>query len=249
MDSPTILVTGGTGTLGRPLVEQLRGGSGRDVRVLSRHAGAGRFVGDLTSGSGLESALRGVTSVIHLATSIRGGDARMTRNLIDAAQDAGVAHIVYISIVGIDKLSLGYYRQKLECERILEASPVPHTIVRATQVHELVAALFAAQRFSPVLLAPSIRIQPISVEEVAVRLVSLVDGQPAGRVADIGGPEKLTGRQLADQWKRYRRSRRAVWSLRLPGNAFRTLAAGSNLVDGEPYGVITFSEFLAHRVR
>ena len=173
----------------------------------------------------------------------------MTRNLIDAAQDAGVAHIVYISIVGIDKISLGYYRQKLECERILQASPVPHTIVRATQVHELVAALFAAQRFSPVLFAPSIRIQPISVDEVAARLVSLVDGPPVGRVADIGGPEKLTGRQLADQWKRYRGSRRAVWPLRLPGKAFRTLAAGSNLVDGAPYGAITFSDFLAHRVR
>ena len=245
----TILVTGGTGTLGRPLVEKLRSGGERVVRVLSRHAGGGRFVGDLKTGSGLEAAFRGATSVIHLATSFAGGDARMTRNVLDAAKNAGVAHVVYISIVGIDKISLGYYREKLECERILEASPVPHTIVRATQVHDLVASLFAAQRYSPVLFAPSIRVQPIAVEEVAARLVSLVDGEPAGRVADIGGPEKLTGRQLADEWKRARGSRRAVLPVRLPGTAFRTLASGSNLVDGEPYGVTTFAEFLARRVR
>jgi uncharacterized protein YbjT (DUF2867 family) len=258
-----VLVTGGTGTLGRPFVELLRGegaagrgeglGTGReavpDVRVLSRHPGEGRFVGDLKSGAGLEAALRGATSVVHLATSFGGGDAHMTRNLLDAAEHAGVGHIVYLSIVGIDKISLGYYKQKLESERIVAASPVPHTIMRATQVHNLVATLFAAQRYSPVLFAPSIRIQPIAVEEVGARLVELVDAQPAGRVADIGGPQKLTGRELADEWKRYRGSRRAVWPLRLPGGVFRTLAAGSNLVDGKPYGVMTFAEFLAGRVR
>ena len=264
-DAATILVTGGTGTLGRPVVELFRAGGGgfggrfgaggagagggREVRVLSRHAGTGRFVGDLKTGSGLADAIRGVTTVVHLATSFGGGDARMTRNLLDAAQKAGVSHLVYISIVGIDKISLGYYKQKLDCERMIEASPLPHTIIRATQVHNLVASLFAAQRYSPVLFAPSIRVQPIAVHEVAARLVALADGEPAGRVADIGGPERLTGRQLADGWKRYRGSRRAVWPLRLPGSTFRTLAAGSNLVDGDPYGVTTWTEFLARRDR
>ena len=248
----SVLVTGGTGTLGAPAVDRLRGHGvpgEREVRVLSRHAGAGRFVGDLKSGSGLDDALRGVTTVLHLATSFVGGDSRMTQNLLVAAQKAGVAHVVYVSIVGIDKISLGYYREKLECERIVTASPLPHTIIRVTQVHNLVASLFAAQRYSPVLFAPSIRVQSIEVEEVATRLVELVDGEPAGRVADIGGPERLTGRQLADEWKRYRGSRRPVWPVGLPGGAFRALAAGSNLVDGEPYGVGTFRAFLARRVQ
>jgi uncharacterized protein YbjT (DUF2867 family) len=157
--------------------------------------------------------------------------------------------MVYVSIVGIDKIALGYYKEKLECERLVTLSSVPHTIIRAAQVHDLVAALFAFQRYSPVLLAPSIRFQSISVEEVGARLVELVRGRPAGRVADIGGPERLTGRQVAEEWKRYRGSRRAVWPLRLPGAAFRALAAGSNLPDGDPYGVITFREFLAARPR
>ncbi len=251
MGAGTVLVTGGTGTLGVPAVERLRGGGDgeRDVRVLSRHAGPGRYVGDLRTGSGLADALSGVTTVLHLATSFVSGDSRMTRNLLDAALKAGVAHVVYLSIVGIDKVSLGYYGEKLESERLITASPVPHTILRATQVHNLVATLFASQRYSPVLFAPSIRVQPIAVDEVGARLVELVDEGPAGRVADIGGPERLTGRQLADEWKRSRGSRRAVWPVKLPGASFRTLAAGSNLVDGEPYGVMTFSEFLARRTR
>lgn len=278
MGAAGILVTGGTGTLGKPTVQLLRrrsrgdgGGSGgvgggdsggsvggdaggdgagdREVRVLSRHAGPGLFVGDLKTGAGLADALSGVTTVVHLATSFGGGDSRMTQNLLDAAQAAGVVHVVYVSIVGIDKITLGYYKEKLECERLVTVSAIPHTILRATQVHNLVATLFAAQRFSPVLFAPSIRIQPIAVEEVGARLVELVEGRPAGRVPDIGGPERLTGRQLADEWKRYRGSRREVWPLKVPGAAFRALAAGANLVDGEPYGVRTFTEFLASRSR
>ncbi len=216
VDTSRILVTGGTGTIGRPVVELLRsGGGGRDVRVLSRRAGPGRVVGDLKTGVGLEDALRGVTAVVHLATSFGGGDSRMTGNLLEAARKAGVGHVVHISIVGIDRISLGYYREKLESERIVAASPVPDSIVRATQVHNLVATLFAAQRYSPVLFAPSIRMQPIAVEEVAARLVELVNGEPAGRVADIGGPEQLTVRELADEWKRFRGSRRAVSPLRI----------------------------------
>ncbi|WP_426516298.1 SDR family oxidoreductase [Diaminobutyricibacter sp. McL0618] len=245
----TILVTGGTGTIGTPLVEQLRSGGAREVRVLSRHPGAGRVVGDLKTGSGVGPAIQGVNTVIHLATSFAGGDSSMTRNLLYAAHKARVAHIVYLSIVGIDKIALGYYRQKLESERIVAESPLPYTILRATQVHNLVATLFGVQRYSPVLFAPSIRIQSIAVEEVAARLVMLADGEPAGRVADIGGPERLTGQALADEWKRHRGSRRAVWPVRLPGATFRALAEGSNLVDGDPYGVTTWAEFLARRAR
>lgn len=257
-DTATILVTGGTGTIGAPTVELLRGagagaaggsGGARNVRVLSRHAGPGRFLGDLRTGAGLPAALDGVRTVVHLATSFSGGDSRMTQNLLEAARKEGVTHIVHLSIVGIDAIDLGYYRQKLESERLVTVSDIPHTILRATQVHDLVRALFAGQRFSPVLIAPSIRIQPIAVEEVGTRLVELVAAGPAGRVADIGGPEQLTGRQLADRWKSSRRSRRAIWPLRLPGAAFRTLAAGSNLVDGPPYGVQTFAEFLVRNAR
>ncbi len=207
--------------------------------------GDGRLVGDLKTGAGLADALSGVDTVLHLATGSRPGDAETTRTLLEASHAAGVSHFVYISIVGIDAIPVGYYRVKLECERMITASPLPHTILRATQFHDLIAKVFSAQRYSPVIVAPSVRFQPIAVEEVAGRLVSLVDGGPAGRVDDIGGPEQLTGRALADAWKSVRGSRRPVWPLRLPGATFRALASGKNMVDGEPYGIRTWGDFLA----
>jgi uncharacterized protein YbjT (DUF2867 family) len=240
------LVTGGTGTLGRPTVNRLRD-DGQEVRVLSRQAGAGRVVGDLATGAGIREALAGVDAVLHLATARRPGDAAATRILLDAAMDAGVSHLVYISIVGIDDIPLAYYREKLECERMIAAAPVPHTILRATQFHDLMATIFAAQTYSPVLFAPSISVQPIAVDEVGGRLVELVDSAPAGRVDDIGGPEKLTGGELAAKWKAAKGSRRAVWPLRLPGMTFQAFASGHNVVPGEPFGRVTFSEYLAER--
>jgi uncharacterized protein YbjT (DUF2867 family) len=244
--SGVILVTGGTGTLGTPTVQRLRD-VGRDIRVLSRRAGPGRVVGDLATGDGIRDALAGVETVLHLATTGGPGDAAATRILLNAAAEARVSHLVYISIVGIDAIPLAYYRDKAECERMIVAAPVPHTILRATQFHNLVATIFAAQKYSPVLFAPSISVQPIEVAEVGARLVELVDGAPVGRVDDIGGPERLTGRELAAAWRVATGSRRAVWPLRLPGKTFQAIASGHNLVPGEPYGRATFAEFLAER--
>ena len=199
----------------------------REVRVLSRHAGPGLFVGDLKTGAGLADALAGVTTVVHLATSFGGGDSRMTQNLLDAAQAAGVVHVVYVSIVGIDKITLGYYKEKLECERLVTVSPMPHTILRATQVHNLVATLFAA----PAVLTRAVRsVDPDPADRGARRSerdwssswrASRLDG-----CADIGGPERLTGRQLADEWKRYRGSRRAVWPLKVAGRCLSCAGCG-----------------------
>jgi uncharacterized protein YbjT (DUF2867 family) len=242
-----ILVTGGTGTLGRPIVNRLRN-DGRDVRVLSRRAGPGRIVGDLTTGNGIRDALAGVDTVLHLATASGPGDAAATRILLAAAADAGVSHLIYISIVGIDDIPLAYYREKVECERMIVAARMPHTILRATQFHDLVATIFTAQRYSPVLFAPSISVQPIAATEVGTRLIELADGAPVGRVEDIGGPERMTGRELATAWNEATGSRRAVWPLHLPGKTFQAFAAGHNLVQGEPYGRVTFAEFLAERL-
>jgi uncharacterized protein YbjT (DUF2867 family) len=140
-----------------------------------------------------------------------------------------------------------YYREKAECERMIVAAPVPHTILRATQFHDFVATIFAAQKYSPVLFVPSISVQPIAVAEVGARLIELVDGAPVGRVDDIGGPELLTGRELATSWREATGSRRSIWPLRLPGKTFKAIASGHNLVPGEPYGRATFAEFLAER--
>lgn len=246
MDS--ILVTGGTGRLGVPTVARLRS-AGREVRVLSRREGPGRVVGDLGSGRGVREAMAGVETVVHLATAngLGAGEAALMKTVVDASREEGVRHIVSVSIVGVDRIPLGYYRQKVEGERVLEASGLPHTLLRATQFHDLVVAFFTAQRFLPVVFAPRFSMQPIDTADVAVRLGELVAAEPAGRVADIGGPEQVPAGELARQWADAASRRRRIVPVSLPGRTFAALAEGRNLVPGVPYGTTTFSEFLASR--
>jgi uncharacterized protein YbjT (DUF2867 family) len=237
----TILVTGATGTLGTPTAARLRD-AGHDVRALSRSTGPGLTTGDLLTGEGIPEAIAGVDAVVHLATGAR--DVDQAKAAIGAARAADVEHVVLISIVGIEDIPLGYYRGKLEIEEALVDSGLPHSILRATQFHQFVEAIFRRPRLSPLILAPAFSFQPISTDEVAARLVELVGSEPAGRVADIGGPERRTARDLAEAWKRATGSRRAIWSIRIPGRTFAGYAAGHNLVPGAPYGTTTFEDYL-----
>src|SRR5215218_3533967 len=149
---PTILVTGGTGTLGRPTVNSLSA-AGHYVRILSRKgrtAGTSDspgfsadsaditwFTGDLTIGDGVAAAVNGADVVVHLATSRGRRGVEQARHLLQAARDARTAHLILMSIVGIDEIPLSYYRHKLEIEQLVADSGVPYTIQRATQFHNL----------------------------------------------------------------------------------------------------------------
>ena len=184
--------------------------------------------------------------IVNLATSLGRRDERQARNLLDAARGAGTPHVVQMSIVAVDRIPMPYYRTKLAVERLVEETGVPFTILRATQFHNLIDQVFRAQRFLPVLFAPAVTLQPIAVEDVAGRLVDLVAAAPAnGRVADIGGPERSRVPDLAGLWKRARGSHRQTVPVRVPGRAFRAYATAGPLVDGTPYGRITFAEYLA----
>lgn len=240
-----MLVTGATGTLGRPTVARLLA-AGHDVRSLSRRAGPGLLTGDLLTGAGVPAAVQGVDTVLNLASG-RAKDSLGARHLVEAARAAGVRHLVHISIVGIDDIPFGYYREKLAVERVIVASGLPYTILRATQFHSFIEGLFTAQRRLPVVLAPSFAVQPIAVDEVADRLVELAGAAPAGRVPDIGGPAARPLPELARVWAGATGRRRPVVPLRLPGRTFRAYAAGHGLVPGPAYGRETFEEYLAAR--
>jgi uncharacterized protein YbjT (DUF2867 family) len=239
-----LLVTGATGTLGVPTVSQLRA-AGADVRSLSRRSGPGLVTGDLVTATGLEAALDGVGTVLHLATGRK--DVLAARNLAAAARAGGVRHLMFISIVGVDSIPFPYYRAKLAVEREIESSGVPYTVLRATQFHAFVVSLLAAQRRLPALLAPAFSVQPIAVEEVAARLVELATDAPAGRVPDIGGPAVRPLPELARVWAGAAGVRRPVLPLRLPGRTFRAWTAGHGVVPGPAYGRIPFEEYLASR--
>jgi uncharacterized protein YbjT (DUF2867 family) len=139
MTSP-VLVTGGTGRLGKLVVARLQD-SGCDVRVLARHRrpiprGAEFFTADLRTGRGIKPAVTSAAAIIHCATGTR-GDAEATRNLGTAASLAGSGHLVYVSIVGIDRIaSWGYPKTKLQAEQIVASSGLPWTILRVTQFYD-----------------------------------------------------------------------------------------------------------------
>ncbi|EME62720.1 SDR family oxidoreductase [Amycolatopsis decaplanina] len=247
-----ILVTGGTGDLGRAVVRRLTAAE-RPVRIMSRrprpadepHEWARC---DLRTGDGVAEAVDGVSAIIHCASTLGRGDEQVTRNLVEAARRAGRPHLVYISIVGIDVIRFFYYNEKLASEKVIEESGLPWTVLRATQFHELVARASAAQRRLPVTVMPSgFRFQPVSTGDVADRLVALASGEPSGRVPDMGGPEVRTARDLAEAYQRSMGRRKPIVSLWLPGKAARAFRAGGNLTPENATGVGTFEEFLASR--
>jgi uncharacterized protein YbjT (DUF2867 family) len=204
MTSPPILVTGGTGTLGQQVVSRLLE-AGREVRVLSRRSRSSQdgpvFVtGDLATGAGLSAAVQGAGIIVHCASN-RKGDAEATRNLVQAAAQAPRTpqagteppHLVYISIVGVDRFPRGYFKSKLEAEGVIANSGLPWTTLRATQFYELILKGAARLAKLPVIPVPAgFVVQPVDSGEVAARLAELALGEPRGRVPDMAGPQILS---------------------------------------------------------
>jgi uncharacterized protein YbjT (DUF2867 family) len=249
----SILVTGGTGTLGGHVVPLLRA-AGHDVRVLSRHDrpaqdGVEFVTADLLRDDGIAPAVDGIDTVLHLAGGPKGDD-EATRNLVRAASRAGVRHLVYISVIGADTVPLGYFRSKLGAERAVASSGLPWTTLRAAQFHDLVLTVAEKTAKLPVVPVPGgLRFQPVDSRDVAARLVDLALGAPAGRVADLAGPTVYGMGDLVRSYLAAHGKRRPFMPVRMPGKAGRAYRAGVNLsLDGADVGTRTWEEFLAGRV-
>ena len=254
-DKLTVLVTGGTGTLGRQVVTRLRA-EGHRARILSRnprgHVDA--IEGDLATGAGMAKAVAGVDVIVHAASAtreparIRAVDVDGTRRLFDAARGANVQHVVYISIVGIDRVpTYPYYRAKLQTEAVVREGVVPWSILRATQFHGFVEVML--RRFCLVpgfsFVPCAFKLQPVDVAEVAVRVVDVALQPPAGMLPDFGGPEVTDMRTLAIAWLAARKSRRKLVNLPLPFRFGRDMAAGGLLSPDHRDGTITFQRHLS----
>ncbi len=263
-----ILVTGGTGTLGRQVVARLRE-AGRKVRVLSRRSveartGAGQaaeavdyVAGDLGTGEGVEAALAGTEVVLHCAGSARGDDEK-ARQLVRAAARAGTRHLVFISVVGadavpvtgaIDRAMFGYFESKLAAERVIAESGLPWTALRATQFHDLVLLVARQMARLPVMPVPiGLRFQPVDAGDVAARLVELGFGAPAGLVPDLGGPRIYGMGELLRSYLQASHRHRLTFPVWLPGGAARAVRDGAILAPERAVGRVTWEEFLAARV-
>ncbi|GGX83252.1 SDR family oxidoreductase [Streptomyces hiroshimensis] len=251
--TPTILVTGGTGTLGSHVVPLLRQ-AGHTVRVLTRNArpagdGVEYVTGDLLKDEGTDAAVAGVGTVLHLAGGPKGDD-EATRNLVRAAQRAGVRHLVYISVIGADRIPLGYFRAKLDAERAVAESGLPWTTLRAAQFHDLALKVARSMAKLPVVPAPGgLLWQPVDAREVAARLVELALGEPAGQVPDLTGPKLYGLAELAQGYLKAQGKSRMKLPVRMPGKVGRAYRAGENLtLEGAAVGERTWEDFLAEQV-
>jgi len=248
-----ILVTGGTGTLGTHLTPLLKN-AGHDLRVLSRLPrepadGIEYVTGDLLKDEGVQAAVEGTETVVHLAGGPRGDD-EATRNLTRAASRAGVRHLVYISVIGAHRVPIGYFRSKHRAERAVADSGVPWTILRAAQFHDLVLTAMRSMTRMPVVPAPKgLRLQPVDSRDVAIRFAELALGTPAGLVRDLAGPGVYDVADLARGYLRARGRRRPFLPIHIPGKAGRAYRAGENLsLDEADHGDRTWEDFLTERL-
>ncbi|MCX4751684.1 NAD(P)H-binding protein [Kitasatospora sp. NBC_01287] len=244
-----IAIIGGTGTLGRPLTEELRA-RGHQVRVLSR--GSAEYPVDLRTGVGLIEALTGCEAVVD-ASNDRTRKAERTlvagnRLLLEAERRAGVGHHVCVSIVGCERVPLAYFRVKVAQEQVVEQGPVPWTILRATQFHELVTDTLESTARLRLLPLPRVRLRPIACAEAATYAADLVEAPPALRRIDLVGPRPTDLHELARAWRTATGRRVPLLRLPLPGSLGRALRAGALSVDHpELRGTQAYEQWLRAR--
>ncbi|MFG1811415.1 SDR family oxidoreductase [Streptomyces sp. NPDC049040] len=241
-----VAVAGGTGLTGRHVVDELVA-AGHEPVVLARSRGV-----DLATATDLDGALVSVDALIDVTNvqtarrkaSFRFFDA-VGRHLLAAEERAGVRHHVALSIVGVDRVDLGYYEGKRRQEELLATSRVPWTVLRCTQFHEFAGQVLALAP-GPVAVVPRMLTRPVAVAEVAAELVRLAVAPPQGMAPELAGPREEQMADMARQLLKARGSRRLVLPLRMPGATGRAMAGGGLLptADG-PRGTTTFEGWLA----
>jgi uncharacterized protein YbjT (DUF2867 family) len=251
-----VLVTGGTGAVGREVVKGLRA-AGHRARVLSRKPGEGDdwVQGDIATGAGLELAVKDADAIVHAASDApnprryQATDVLGTRRILAMAREAGVRHVVYVSIVGMEGVGYPYYKGKLAAEAVMRENIVPWSILRATQFHTLMEIFLDYMSKLPRLATVPFawQFQPVDPTEVAARLVQIVTAEPAGTLPNFGGPEVRDFKSLATSWLRIRKPDKRLVNLPLPFAFSRQFAAGRLLCPENRDGTITFEQYLARR--
>lgn len=251
----TILVTGGSGGLGGELVPRLVE-AGYAVRILSRRpAPANLAVGvswaqaDLATGEGLAEAVAGVDQIIHAASQpfkqTQAIDVDGTERLLRLAEEKGVSHFLYISIIGVDRIPFSYYKYKLAAERLVEASDLNWSILRAAQFHTFLDLLTGGLARLPIMMVPTdFRFQLIETGEVAEAIVAGIEAGRHGRWPDLAGPKVMTWGEIAQSWLAAHGQERRVVRLPIPGKVGDGFRAGYNTVPGRPSGTITWQAWL-----
>ncbi|MGH6615394.1 SDR family oxidoreductase [Sphingomonas sp.] len=189
-----IVVIGGTGLIGSRVVEKLKE-QGHDAFAAAPSTGV-----DTVTGEGLAEALAGTDVVVDLANSPSFEDqAAMDffqaagRNLTAAEVAAGVRHHVALSVVGTDRLQdSGYFRAKLAQEKLIKSSPVPYTLIHATQFFEFIRSIAGFSTQGDEVHLPPVQFQPMAAEDVASAVAEVAMAEPANDTIEIAGPDIFT---------------------------------------------------------
>ena len=188
-----IVVIGGSGLVGSKLVTKLRE-HGREALAASPNSGVNTLTGE-----GLAEALKGASVVVDVSNSPSFEDAAVlkffetsTRNLLTYEAAAGVGHHVALSVVGTEHLSeSGYFRAKIAQERLIKESPIPYSIVHATQFFETLKAIADISSDGDRVRLPPVLFQPMAADDVASAVGRIAVGPPVNGTVEIGGPEQF----------------------------------------------------------
>jgi uncharacterized protein YbjT (DUF2867 family) len=196
-----IVVIGGTGLIGSKTVAILRQG-GHEVVAASPKSGVNSITGE-----GLKEAMAGAQVVIDLANSPSFEDRAVLeffgssgRNLLAAEAAASVRHHVVLSIVAIDRTDNGYFRAKLAQEKLIVASGIPYTIIRATQFMEFLGGIADTSADGNVVRLPPVLFQPIAADDVAAIVAEVALAPPRNGVVEIAGPERATFNEIVARY-------------------------------------------------
>lgn len=246
-----IVVMGGSGLIGTKVVRQLRA-KGHEVVAASPASGVNSVTGE-----GLAKALAGAEVVIDVVNAPAWEDQAVmaffesaTKNVLVEAEIARVRHLVALSVVGTERLLQGgYFRAKLAQENLIKASPVPYTIVRATQFFEFVSGIAQAATEGQNVRLPPAMMQPMSGEDVAAALADVALDQPMGGTIDVAGPEPIRQDELVRQFLKAKGDPRTV--VTDPTARYFGIAVDDRSLtpDGAPrLGTTRFAEWLAQPV-
>lgn len=197
-----IVVIGGSGLIGKKVVDNLRQ-RGHEAVAASPSSGVNTITGE-----GLAEALNGAQVVVDVSNAPSWEDKAVleffetsSRNLLAAEAAAGVKHHVALSVVGTERLlESGYFRAKMAQEKLIKASHIPYTIVRATQFFEFVGSIAQFATEGSTVRVPSVLMQPIAAEDVAAALANVALGEPVNGTVEIAGPEQIRQDELVRQY-------------------------------------------------
>jgi uncharacterized protein YbjT (DUF2867 family) len=245
-----IVVIGGTGLIGSKLVAKLAA-HGHDAVPASPNTGVNTLTGE-----GLTEAFAGADVVVDVSNSPSFEDTAVlaffetsTRNILDAEAAAGVGHHVALSVVGTERLTeSGYMRAKIAQEKLIKNSPVPYTIVHATQFFEFAARIADEASDGDTARVPPVLIQPMAADDVAAALCNVTLAAPLNNTIEIAGPEPLRFEDFVREGLRSVGDQRAVIADSQARYFGARLSEGTLLPgDGAQLGPTRFDDWLSHR--